>query len=220
MAGPGVRCMGLFSKNGPTDPVHRPAAPTGPPMPRSLTPHDQTRERRRLSPWVTLIEDRVRRTGAGPVETWHAFEQPDYVTVLGLTADGLVPLVRQYRAAIGMVSLELPGGLAEPGEAPAVTALRELEEETGWTTAAPLVALGTVAADTGRLANRLHGFLATGLERVDGWAPEPGVEAFAVAVDEFRRLMLEDHALNGLHLGLVGLALMRGPGPLDRLLGR
>jgi ADP-ribose pyrophosphatase len=169
---------------------------------------------------VTLLEDHLQRTESAPVETWHAFELADYVTVLGLTADGRVPLVRQYRPALEAVTVELPGGLAEPDEAPRVTALRELEEETGWTAAAPLVDLGVVATDTGRLANRLHAFLATGLVPVDGWAPEPGVEAFSVAIDEFRRLAFEDRVLSGLHLGVIALALMQAPGPLARLLAR
>jgi ADP-ribose pyrophosphatase len=188
-------------------------------MSKVLTPHRQDRSRQRLSQWVTLLEDRVRWSSEGPVEAYHALEQPDYVTVLALTGDGRLPVVRQYRPVLERVSFELPGGLAEPDEPPHVTALRELEEETGWTTRVPLVALGSVTVDTGRLGNLLHCYFARALERIAAWEPEPGVEATTVSLGEFRRLVLEDQVLSALHLGLVGLALMRGVRALDGLLG-
>ena len=46
---------------------------------------------------------------------------------------GSVLLVKQYRYAYGEVLTELPAGKVEEGEDPAVTAARELSEETGYT---------------------------------------------------------------------------------------
>ena len=45
--------------------------------------------------------------------------------------DESVLLVRQYRYAYGESLYELPAGKLEKGEDPSLTALRELEEETG-----------------------------------------------------------------------------------------
>lgn len=45
--------------------------------------------------------------------------------------DGRVCLVRQYRVALGRVTLEIPAGKVDPGEDRAVCAARELAEETG-----------------------------------------------------------------------------------------
>ena len=45
--------------------------------------------------------------------------------------DGLMCLVRQWRAALGRMTLEIPAGKVDPNEDPAVCAARELEEETG-----------------------------------------------------------------------------------------
>ena len=45
--------------------------------------------------------------------------------------EGKICLVRQYRVALGRMTLEIPAGKLDPGEDPAVCAARELTEETG-----------------------------------------------------------------------------------------
>ena len=45
--------------------------------------------------------------------------------------DGKMCLVRQYRVALGRMTLEIPAGKIDPNEDPAVCAARELTEETG-----------------------------------------------------------------------------------------
>ncbi len=54
------------------------------------------------------------------------------VAIVPVLADGRVVLVRQFRYAVGQVSLEIPAGTLEPGEDPLTCARRELEEETGY----------------------------------------------------------------------------------------
>jgi 8-oxo-dGTP pyrophosphatase MutT (NUDIX family) len=57
---------------------------------------------------------------------------PGAVTVVPLHDDGTVTLVRQYRAAVDALVLELPAGTRDKdGEAPEATARRELVEEAG-----------------------------------------------------------------------------------------
>jgi ADP-ribose pyrophosphatase len=54
------------------------------------------------------------------------------VVVVAVTGDGRIVLVRQWRHAVGGALWELPAGTRDPGEDPAVTAARELREETGY----------------------------------------------------------------------------------------
>jgi ADP-ribose pyrophosphatase len=54
------------------------------------------------------------------------------VVVVAVTGDGRIVLVRQWRHAVGGALWELPAGTRDPGEDPAVTAVRELREETGY----------------------------------------------------------------------------------------
>jgi ADP-ribose pyrophosphatase len=56
---------------------------------------------------------------------------PGAVTIVALTDDRQVRMVRQYRSAIGDFLLELPAGTLHAGEAPQDAAPRELAEETG-----------------------------------------------------------------------------------------
>ncbi|MDR3238839.1 MAG: NUDIX hydrolase [Clostridiales bacterium] len=51
--------------------------------------------------------------------------------VLPVDTDGKLIFVRQYRHPIQDMALEMPAGVCEKGEDPAVCAARELEEETG-----------------------------------------------------------------------------------------
>lgn len=57
------------------------------------------------------------------------------VALLPVTAENKLILVKQYRKAIEATSYEIPAGKLEIGENsdPAAAALRELEEETGYT---------------------------------------------------------------------------------------
>ncbi|MCG8570152.1 MAG: NUDIX hydrolase [Spirochaetes bacterium] len=63
-----------------------------------------------------------------------ALHMTDWVNVFALTKEGEVIMVKQHRMGKNLVTLEVPAGIIEIGENPAVSALRELEEETGYTT--------------------------------------------------------------------------------------
>lgn len=68
----------------------------------------------------------------GREATREVVEHPGAVTVVALTPERELLLVRQHRYPIGQDTLELPAGKLDAGEAPEVCAIRELEEETGY----------------------------------------------------------------------------------------
>ena len=73
-------------------------------------------------------------------------------------------LIRQYRYAANGYLYEIPAGRLERGEDPAECARRELQEETGCTTER-LDFLTTVYTTPGFTDERIHLYMATGLER-------------------------------------------------------
>lgn len=71
----------------------------------------------------------------------------NWCNVIALTVNNEVVLVRQYRHGIEQYTYELPGGVVEKEESnPELAALRELREETGYTTDRAKL-LGTSAAN-------------------------------------------------------------------------
>lgn len=58
-------------------------------------------------------------------------KHPGAVALIPVTVEGKIILVRQFRKALERTIIEIPAGRIEPGEDPKLTAIRELEEETG-----------------------------------------------------------------------------------------
>jgi ADP-ribose pyrophosphatase len=78
--------------------------------------------------------------------------------------DPQILMVRQYRYAAEDFLYEIPAGRLDPGEAPLDCAKRELREETGCT-ARNVEFLFTMFTTPGFTDERIHVFMATGLER-------------------------------------------------------
>lgn len=89
---------------------------------------------------------------------------PDWVNVVAVTPDDRLVLVRQFRFGIDAFSLEIPGGVIEPGEEPLAAAARELAEETGFA-GRPPVLLASVHPNPAIQDNRCHLALIEGAER-------------------------------------------------------
>ncbi|MEO8464224.1 MAG: NUDIX hydrolase [Gammaproteobacteria bacterium] len=100
----------------------------------------------------------------GQVRTFHRIQSQTWTQIVPITTDGHVVMIRQYRHGAQRVTLEIPGGLVDPGEDPAAAALRECLEETGYR-ARHAEPLGVVNPNPALFANRLHGYFATGVER-------------------------------------------------------
>ena len=77
---------------------------------------------------------RVRSPRNGYEDDFFYVKIGDWVNIIPITADGHVVMVEQFRFGINRPCLELPGGMIDSvSEDPMLAALRELEEETGYT---------------------------------------------------------------------------------------
>lgn len=75
--------------------------------------------------------------------SFYVIEASDWVNVIAVTEDDRIVFIRQQRPGVGAVRLEIPGGIIEPGEEPAVAAVRELAEETGYRGEPPVLICAT-----------------------------------------------------------------------------
>lgn len=110
-----------------------------------------------------LRMDRLKHPVSGEVHPFFVMSTGDWCNIIALTPmiDGRrdVVLVRQPRAGIEAVTIEIPGGIVDPGEDPGAAALRELREETGYV-ATEAIPLGVVHPNPAIMDNRCHTFLA------------------------------------------------------------
>ncbi len=63
---------------------------------------------------------------------------PNWVNVIAITADDQLVMVRQYRQGSRTITLEIPGGMVDPGEDFVTAGVRELLEETGGVGGSPI----------------------------------------------------------------------------------
>lgn len=177
-----------------------------------------SREDRVVSPWVTLVTKTMSPHWYTANAVYHSFKQADYISVLAVTRDGRIPLVKQYRPALEKITLELPGGLLEPGEDPEVAAARELHEETRFQANCGLQLIGHLAPDTGRLENRLWCYFARDVlaDNAGSVQPEPGVECVMYSPAQLFEAVQDGSFEHALHVAILGLAFMKGLLPVPR----
>jgi ADP-ribose pyrophosphatase len=168
-----------------------------------------------ITPWQKLSESEAKgghrrvlvrhfRKPDGTEVQFEVKHEQDGASILALTPDQRVLLVRQFRVGPEMVVDELPGGNVEPGELAENAARRELLEETGHQ-AQHVLYVGS-SLDCGYSTRRRHHFLATGCTPVaelvgDG---DEEIELVVVSIEDFRQ-RLRDGTLTDVAAGYRGL---------------
>lgn len=121
----------------------------------------------------------------------HVIAHPGAVVILAEEGQEIL-FVRQYRHAAGESLLELVAGTLEPGEDPAETAARELQEEAGYK-AGKLTKLGEFFSAPGFCSELLHLYLAEDLTP----SRLPGDEDEEITVERYTLEQATQMALSG-----------------------
>lgn len=161
-------------------------------------------------PWATLRTDKCVMPSGHVVEDYYVLEYSNWVNAVAITEDNKVLMVHQYRHAAEIVSLEIPGGVIDPGEEPQQAMRRELLEETGYQFD-DFELLSVVYANPSTANNHTYCYLARGGKKVQ----EQHLDAQEdIVVEEFNLAEIKDLLLNNkiaqsLHCTGLFYALMR-----------
>ncbi len=130
--------------------------------------------------------------------------------MIGVTDDGRVPMVRQYRKAYEKALLELPAGKTDPGEDPEVTAAREFREETGYT-ADSVKFLLTFYPTCGYSSETLHIFICRGLTKGETeWDDTESLDVLEYDIEELIGMIMRNEIKDA--KTIIGLLFARQAG--------
>ena len=83
--------------------------------------------------WFKARADACQFPDGRIIDPYYVVELPNWANAVVVNPNNEIVLVKQYRYPVDTVTLELPGGVINDGEDPMVAALRETQEETGYT---------------------------------------------------------------------------------------
>lgn len=119
-------------------------------------------------------------------------KHPGAVALIPITAEGKIVLVKQYRKALNRILIEIPAGRIEVNEEPRLTAIRELEEETGFG-AEEVRYLQSFATSPGFADEVIHLYVAEGLYKIDNPADgdeDEFISLLEVTIEEAEQLVM------------------------------
>ncbi len=155
------------------------------------------------SPIMELIERKCFSSEDSRKFNFYLLRSKDWCNIIPITEDGKIVMVRQYRIGISAHTVEVPGGVCDSSDANTqVTALREMEEETGYTLlpGGKCIALGSTFPNPSILNNRCHSFVVGPVKKTNQQKLDPGemIEVAEIPIAEIPTQILEgkiSHAL-------------------------
>ncbi|GJM34679.1 MAG: ADP-ribose pyrophosphatase [Saprospiraceae bacterium] len=148
--------------------------------------------------------DYMRNPRNAQTERMIILESPDSVNIVAVTDKQEILFVRQYRFGIGEYTLELPGGIVDPGEEHGIAAHRELQEETGHS-AQKWQYLGRIPSNPVFMDSYVHHWWAAGVKHTHDLKLDIGedVEVVLLPISEVKEKLFSGqfqhpHAVNAL----------------------
>lgn len=121
-------------------------------------------------------------------------KHPGAVAVIAITKEDKILFVEQYRKPLEKSLVEIPAGKVEQGEAPEVTARRELEEETGYTTG-ELSFVTSFYTSPGFADELMHIYITDEVEKMEepiGSDDDEFVDVLELTLDEAKELVEQE----------------------------
>jgi 8-oxo-dGTP pyrophosphatase MutT (NUDIX family) len=159
--------------------------------------------------WFTVRKDTCKRPDGAIIDPYYVYEFPEWVTAIPITEDGEFIFVRQYRHALGLTLMELPGGCADPSDASLQAAVsRELREETGYEFSSYNY-LGKTSSNPSTNNNWMHFFLAQGGKKIGQQMLDHNedIELYFLSLAEVKQLISKKEIIQSMHATALFYAL-------------
>ncbi len=153
-----------------------------------------------------VVTRHCRHPKLGHESDFYVLESRDWVNVLALTSNREVVLVNQYRFGIDETSWEIPGGVMDEGEDPIAAGLRELKEETGYTTSSASL-LGQVRPNPAIQSNTCYIVFAQNAQKTEAidWDAHEELEIKLTGIDEVYEMAFSGEIFHSLVLDALML---------------
>ncbi|MDR0545174.1 MAG: NUDIX hydrolase [Odoribacteraceae bacterium] len=153
-------------------------------------------------PWLTVRRERLQMPDGRVIPEYYVLEYPDWVNTIAITVDKQFIFVRQYRHALGEISLELCAGVRDPEDrSPLEAARRELLEETGYGNGQWQEYM-IHSPNPGSQTNLVYSYLATGVEKIDNQHLDntEDITVHLLTLDQVRELLTSGRLKQATHL--------------------
>jgi ADP-ribose pyrophosphatase len=152
-------------------------------------------------PWLTVRKDKVEVPNGHVIPAYYVLEYPDWVNTIGITKEGEMVMIRQFRYGLGIAAYELCAGVCEDFDAdPVESAKREMLEETGYGNGEWKKVM-TIAPNPATQTNLTHCYVATGLEKIADQNLEKSedITVHLFSKEEVKRMLVNDEIVQALH---------------------
>lgn len=159
--------------------------------------------------WLTVRADTCEQPNGKIVAPYYVYEFSDWVTALAITKEGLVVMEKQYRHALNISAMEIPGGCVDHTDPNLEFAIaRELREETGYEFE-NYEYLGKISANPSTNNNWMYMYLATGGVKVGNQQLDHNedIEVVLCTIDELKQMVRDNKICQAMHLSAIFYAL-------------
>lgn len=151
--------------------------------------------------WFTVRKDKCITPENTIVDPYYVYEFPTWVTVVALTEERKIIMVRQYRHALGETLMEIPGGCVDDTDKSFVEAAqRELLEETGYV-CDQYEYLGKISANPSTNSNIMHMYLALNGKKIKEQELDHNeeIEVYLFSIEEVKDMLKNNEIMQAMH---------------------